>query len=187
MSSTLIRRAGRGASLALLVVVALALAGGNTLAATTIGHSGTTGTYSFVDTSGNPGGRCVYQGTAGAQMFDHARITGPSVWWPASSSSSSGTVGWRLKLQNNSSGSWVTVRTGSLTYATAHKHSAAMFANKGIAWAAPITGHERVLVVLVWYNPGLTVMGKATVLIQHYRRGYDGSVGSTCIFRHPDF
>jgi hypothetical protein len=166
-----VRRVGRGASLAALVMLILALSGGEALAAHQVGHVGTTGRYSFTDTVSMPGARCVYAGAAGTWEFDHATVRPPLVFWPLNSSSNSGTVGWRLKLQHLTNGVWSNVLHTGVTKATARKHVSAMFARKTITWMppAPNSGLFRVEVALIWFRTNGTVMGRTLVVIDHNR------------------
>jgi len=158
-------------SLAILVTIALALGGGEALAAHQVGHVGSTGRFSFTDTAAAPGARCVYTGAAGTWEFDHATVKAPLVFWPLRSSSNSGMVGWRLKLQHLSGGVWSNVLTTGITKTTATKHVSAMFGSRTITWMppAPNSGKFRVEVALIWFHPNGTVMGRTLVVIDHYR------------------
>ena len=174
-------RLGRGAAASLVLLAGLMLSGGQALAATQLSHSGHRGHYSFTDTVGSPGARCVYQGAAGSQNFDHARVKAPKVYWPTSGvPASSGTVGWRLKLQHWDGHEWDTVRTTSEVRNWATTTTPAPFSSRSVLWAAPHDRKYRVLVKIRWLTPDADPIGSATVRIDHYRRTYDDSVGSAC-------
>jgi hypothetical protein len=180
MTRSLSWRLGRGASVTLVLLASLVLTGGEALAATQVAHSGQTGAYSFTDTTAAPGARCVYQGTLGHSDFDHARVKAPTVYWLSSGAFHSGTVGWRLLLQHWNGSSWVTVRTTSEARGLATRTTPAPLSTRNVSWAPPANRKYRVEVKIRWMTPDATTIGKVVVVIDHYRRSYDGSVGASC-------
>jgi len=171
----------------LVGLACLLLAGGQTLAATRLHRSGTTGSYSFVDTVAAPGAFCAYEGAAGSQNFNHARVKAPKIYWPGSTGVNSGTVGWRLKLQHWNGHSWDTVRITSEVRGTATTTHAAPLTARNVAWAAPHDRKYRVVTKLRWMTPDASTIGYVLVLIDNYRRGYDDSVGAACKAVVPSF
>ena len=183
-------RLGRGAAVSLVLLASLALNGGPALAATQVHRSGHIAHYSFTDTVGSPGARCNYQGAAGSQNFDTARVKAPRIYWrssPAFGSTGSGTVGWRIKLQHWDGHEWDTVRTTSEVRNLATTTTPAPFTARKVAWAAPHDRKYRVLVKIRWLTPDDEVIGSVVVRIDHYRRSYDDSVGSACKAVVPSF
>lgn len=171
----------------LVLLASLALSGGETLAATQVAHSGPTGVYSFVDTSSSPGARCVYEGSAGADEFNHARVPAPKVYWLSTGAFHSGTVGWRLKLQHWNGHSWTTVRTTSEARGGATRTHPASLSTRNVSWAAPHDHSYRVEVKIRWMTPDAETIGSVLVVIDHYRRTYDRSVGASCLAHVPHF
>jgi len=166
--------------LILVVLASLASTGGQMLAATRLHHSGTTGRYRFVDTIESPGARCVYEGAAGSQNFEHARVKAPSVYWPTADAFAQGTVGWTLKLQHWDGDEWDTVKTTSEARGHATRTTPAPLVTRNVYWAAPHTRKYRVLVKIRWMTPDAETIGSVLVRIDHFRRTYDGSVGPDC-------
>jgi len=180
MTRSMSWRLGRGASATLVLLASLALTGGQTLAATPVAHSGSTGHYSFTDTTSSPGAKCVYQGTAGHQDFDHARVKAPTVYWLSTGAFHSGTVGWRVLLQHWNGLSWDTVRTTSEARGHATRSTPAPLSTRNVSWAAPHNRKYRVEVKVRWMTPDAETIGSVLVVIDHYKHTYDGSVGSSC-------
>jgi hypothetical protein len=182
MTRSLSWRPGRGATLTLVLLACLALSGGQALAATRIGHSGETGHYSFTDTTAAPGGRCVYIGVSGLWTFQRAKVKAPKIYWPTSSAFHSGTVGWLLKLQHWDGHAWHTVRSTPEARGHATKTTPAALATLSVHRAGPHDRKYRVLVKIRWMTPDAETIGSVLVRIDHLRRDYDNSVGSTCKF-----
>jgi len=183
VARTSVRRFVSGASLATLTAAMLTFGGGGALAAHQVGSSGTIGTYSWTDTGAQPAGTCNYNGggTLGHVYIVSVKVTAPdTVFWPAGTGASSGTVGFRVKLQHLTGGAWSTVNTGSEATATATRTTSAMFGQRHVNWNGPLTGRDRALVILTWYTPSMTVMGRAKVVIDHYRNNYDHLGRSYC-------
>jgi hypothetical protein len=182
------RRLARGATLALLVLSSLALLTPlSASAATVLSTSGSAGHYSFTDSVGSPGARCIYQGAAGSQNFDRMKVNAPTIYWPSANAFPNGTVGWRIRLQHFNAGTWTTVRQSKEYRGFATKTVAASLGDRVIAYAPPHTQKYRAVVVVRWMTPDAETIGSATVLIDHYRRGYDGSVGPSCKAVVPSF
>lgn len=161
----------------------IALGGSGALAAHQVGSSGTTGSYSWTDSAGHPAGVCDYNGggAAGHTYIVQVKVKAPdTVFWPAGTGSNSGTVGFKVKLQHRSGGVWSTVNTGSEATTTARRHTSAMFGTRKVAWDGPNTGKDRALAVLTWYTPGMAVLGRVQVVIDHYSNNYDGIKRSFC-------
>jgi hypothetical protein len=175
-------RAWRGPSLAVLAATCLVLGGSDVFAAHQVGQTGVIGNYAFTDTAGTPAGYCNYNGggTAGHVYLVAIRVNPPTAYWPAGQASNHGTIGFRLKLQHLSGGVWHNVNTGAEAQAPATVHSSALFGPRHVAWAGPNTGRDRALAVLSWYRPDTTVLGRARVVIDHYRSGFDGITRSYC-------
>ena len=182
------RRLARGATLALLVLSSLAvLSPLSASAATVLSTTGSAGHYSFTDTAGSPGARCIYQGAAGSQNFDRMTVTAPTIYWPSGDAFPNGTVGWRIRLQHYNAGVWTTVRHTAEFRNTATKTVPAVLSNRTISWAPPHNQKYRAVVVVRWMTPDATTIGSALVRIDHYRHGYDGTVGSSCKAVVPSF
>ncbi|MEA2622000.1 MAG: hypothetical protein QOH61_910 [Chloroflexota bacterium] len=189
MTGSLIRRFVGGTSLATLTAVMIALGGGEVLAAHQVGSSGTTGSYSWTDTAAHPAGVCDYNGggTAGHIYIVQIKVRAPdSVLWPAGTGSSSGRVGFKVKLQHLHGGTWSTVNTGPEASATASRHTSAMFGTRRVHWAGPISGKDRAVAVLTWYRPNDSVLGRAHVVIDHYKNNHDGIGRSYCPVGYSD-
>ena len=69
----------------------------------------------------------------------------------------------------------------------ATRSTPAALADRVIPYAPPHTQKYRAVVVVRWMTPDSETIGSATVLIDHYRRGYDGSVGPSCKAVVPSF
>jgi hypothetical protein len=183
MTRTMLRRSASGAALATIVAVMLALGGGGVLAAHEVAHSGMTGAYSWQDTTAHPAGTCNYYGggTLGHIYVVSVKVKGPStVFWPAGTGSSSGTVGFKVKLQHLSAGAWSTVNTGTEAFATATRTASALFSTRHVDWNGPNTGKDRAEAVLTWYSPSMAIIGRAAVVIDHYSNNYDHVNRSYC-------
>ncbi len=178
----IVGRAWRGASLAILIAACLALGGGDVFAAHQVHQSGTIGSYSFTDTAGNPAGYCNYNGggAAGHTYLVGVKVDAPTAFWPAGQSSHHGTIGYRVKLQHLNGTGWHTVNVGTEQRTSATVHTSAVFGKAHVGWAGSNQGHDRALAVLTWYRPNTTVLGRARVVIDHYRSGFDGITRSFC-------
>ena len=179
MTRSLSWRFGRGATAALVLLATMALCGGEALAATQVSHSGQTGAYSFHDTTTSPGAKCIYEGAAGHSEFQRAHVAAPTVSW-LTGAFHSGTVGWRLLLQHWDGHAWVTVHTTSEARAHATQTTAAHLSARSVVTAGPHNRKYRVMVKIRWMTPDAETIGSVHVLIDHYRRDYDDSVGSSC-------
>lgn len=188
MSGSFIRRAVRGGSLAAVAAaLSLTLVGTEALAWHVVGATGSAGHYSFHDTAGSPGAKCIYGPAAGTWYFDHVRVKAPVVYWPDQNSGNPdehGTVGWRIKIQNWQNGVWVTTDTGPQSFAIAHENSAAPFGFKILYKEPPPGGKYRVQAIVSWYHGNGTLMGRRWVVLDNYRRSYDSSIGAACPGRH---
>lgn len=183
MHATLIRRAIGGTALATLTAALLALGGSGVMAARQVGHSGTTGSYSWMDTGAHPAGICDYNGggAAGHTYIVRIKVKAPSsVYWPSGTGSNSGTVGFKVSLQHLQNGVWSTVNTGPEARKTATRQTSAMFGMRSVGWAGPLSGRDRALAILTWYTPGMSVLGRVRVVIEHYRNNHDGIQRSYC-------
>jgi hypothetical protein len=130
--------------------------------------SGTTGTYSVTDTGGSPGVTCNYTADFPNHYLQSFSVRGPSVKWPSSSSSTSGTVGWWATVQRYTS-HWVTVKVGAHATATASKTVAATFAKTTVKYSTGTASDYRVVVHIAWYTPTSTLLGSASHNVAHYR------------------
>jgi hypothetical protein len=183
VSRSMVSRALRGSSLALLVTTAIALSGSGALAAHTVNSSGAPGSYAWTDTAAHPGGYCNYNGggTLGHVYITYVRVNAPThVFWPTGQTDTSGTVGLKVILQHQSGVTWNTVNTSSETYSMASTTSSASFGARRVAWNGPITGRDRAKVVLTWYDGSSSVIGRAQVVIDHYANGHDGNTRTYC-------
>jgi hypothetical protein len=180
-----IRRIARGASLAVAVAAGAAMAGGTTLAATPVAHSGPQGHYSFTDTVGTPGAKCFYGNDAGHFEFDRIKVFGPSVKWLTNDAFNSGAVRLTIRLQHQAGSTWTTVAHTGESQVFASKTHASTFPDKVVHWngISPHTNHFRAEAYIRWVTPDATTIGSVTVLLDHYRVGYDGSVHSSCAAR----
>ncbi len=189
MSGSFVRRVLRGGFLASTIVAAVALGGGTTLAAHQVGHSGTTGSYSWTDSSAHPAGLCDYTGggAAGHTYIVGVRVNAPATAkWPTGQASTWGYVGFRVELQHLSGGSWTTVNWGPQTTANATTTASAMLSNRRVAWAGPLTGKDRGLAVLTWYRPNWSILGSARVVIDHYANNFDSVARAYCPVSYCD-
>ena len=151
MSRAFVRGALRSGSLAVIVAAAVALGSGTALAAHQVGHGGTTGSYSWVDSTAHPAGLCDYNGggAAGHVYIVDVRVDHPATaFWPQSVASTWGYVGFRVELQHRSGGVWTTVNWGSQTVAKATTTMSATLANRRVNWAGPLQGKDRGLALL---------------------------------------
>ena len=183
MAGSLVRRLVGGASLATLTAAMLALGGSGALAAHQVSNTGTTGSYTWTDTTAHPAGVCNYNGggTAGHLYIVSVKVKAPTtVFWPAGTGSNSGTVGFKVKLQHLTAGVWSTVNTGAEATDTATKTTSAMFGTRHVDWNGPLTGKDRALAVLTWYSPSMTIIGRTTVVIDHYFNNSDHVARSYC-------
>jgi hypothetical protein len=187
MTRSMSWRLGKGATMTFALLASLVLTGGQTLAATRLDRSGTTGPYHFTDTTTAPGARCIYQGTAGAQDFDRVKVKAPTVKWIQTGAFHSGTVGWRIKLQHWNGHVWSTVRTTSEQRGFATQTHAAPLTARTVNWAPPHDRRYRVITKIRWMTPDAETIGSVIVRIDHYRRTFDGSVGSSCPAQIADF
>jgi hypothetical protein len=183
MFGTHLSRWLRGASIAGLSAALVALGGTGALAAHQAGSSGMPGPYSWTDTSSEPAGLCDYEGggTAGHTYIVRVKVSAPTtVLWPHDASSNAGTVGFKVKLQHLSGGTWHHVNTGSEATSTATEDSSAAFGPRSVYWAGPNTGRDRAVAVLTWYNPDMSILGRVSVVIDHYRNNHDHVRRSYC-------
>lgn len=183
MTGSFVRRVVRSGSLATLVATAIALGGNGVLAAHQVASSGSPGAYAWTDTAAHTGGYCNYNGggTAGHVYIAYVRVNAPNtVFWPTGQADTSGTVGFKVILQHRSGGGWHNVNTGTEAFATASTTSSASFPARRVAWAGPNTGHDRAKVVLTWYDAQQWTVGRAQVVIDHYRNGHDHITRSYC-------
>lgn len=178
-SLSLVRRS-RGLWLVSTILV-LALAGeGGALAAHEVSHTGTIGAWSITDTAGSPGVRCVYEGAAGSWYLQKVKVPAPTIYGTSSHLRS---VGYRLLLQYKTASGWVTSQKGPLISGPASTSTAATLTGSNIVrnpGLSPNGRKYRVELKLIWYRANASVQGIAYVLVDHLRRGYDGSVGATC-------
>jgi hypothetical protein len=183
MPGSFVNRSLRGASFALVTAALIAVGGNSALAAHQVGSSGTPGSYSWEDTAAHPAGLCDYNGggTAGHTYLVRIKVKPPTnVLWPHDTESNAGTVGFRVKLQHLSAGAWTTVNMGSEATATATEDSPAAFGGRSVYWAGPNTGRDRAVAVLSWYNPDMSVLGRVSVAIDHYRNNHDHARRAYC-------
>lgn len=179
-----IRGAARRGSLA-VIAASLVLAGGDVFAAHTVGRTGVTGHYAFVDTPAAPGAKCFYAALQGQWEFNYVRVKPPKVYWPTSSAFSSGTVGFTVRLQHWNGLRWTTVNASRESRAVGSKTIPAPFSARTVMWAPPHDRRYRAEVRLRWLTPDATVIGKALVVLDNYRIGYSGTVGSACRAEAP--
>lgn len=165
---------------ALTFVAALAIGGGETLAATPTAKHSPVGPWSYVDTTSSPAAKCFYMGTVGAIEFDHVVVQPPTVRWYGAHHRTSGTVGWVIKLQHWDGSHWDTVRTTSEARGIATRTVAAPLHKRSVAWAAPHNRKYRVVVRIRWMTPDAETIGSVLVRIDHYRRDFDHATGSAC-------
>ena len=171
---------GRGATLAVTLLVALLLTAGSALAATPVSHSGATGLATWSDTSSKPGATCLYDGTSGHQVLAHVKVKPPTVFWLSHGDTSSGTIGFLVKLQHWDGSHWRTVAITSEAKAVATRTSAASLSSRRTVRPEQHSRKYRIVVRLRWLKPDGHALGIAYVRIDHYRRSYDGSVGGRC-------
>ena len=167
----LIRTQIRGGVAAAAFGIALLLASSPVAADS---RSGTTGTYAVTDTRGSPGVTCNYTAEYPNHYLQSLGVRGPSVKWPSSSSSTSGTVGWWATVQRFGNSGWVTVKTGAHKTATASKTAAATFPKQTVKYYSSSDNDYRVVVHIAWYTPDATLLGSATHNVAHYRGVYPG-------------
>lgn len=183
--------------------VLLALFAALSFGPTTLADSehGVTGDHLFTDDSSNPGAMCKYsEPSPGTFWLAKFVVTPPSAWWPDHDSNKNnehGTVGWRVTVQNDASGSYKTVKQTSYQKKTAYEDSQNPY---GAATKAPfskitvsINGHNytpdttwRINVRINWYRGNGSIMGFAnhTVVWYGYKFGSENGflpVSGSCI------
>jgi hypothetical protein len=171
---------------------ALAFAAAMSFGQTALADSehGQTGNHLFTDDSSHPGVMCKYVNTqAHPDVFWLAQFVAqpPSAWWPDQDSNKNnehGTVGWRMTIQNDATGSYKTVKQTSYQKKTAYEDSQAQYDPSTKApfskIAVNINGHNytadttwRINVRINWYRSNGSVLGFAnhTVIWYGYKLG----------------
>ena len=183
MTRSMSWRLGRGASVMLVLLASLALAGGEALAATQVHHSGHDRCLLLPRTRpAPPAPQCVYQGTAGP--FGVRSRPGQGT---------QGVLAWldrrvpqrhrRLAADAPALGR---PRMGHRAHhaprlvASRPRTHAAPLSTRNVAWAAPHDRKYRVEVKVRWMTPDAETIGSVLVSIDHLKRDYDGSVGAAC-------
>lgn len=183
------RRAKQALGIVVLTAALLPLGVSPLLAATMVSHSGTIGHVKIKDTASKPGATCHYSGAAGTLYFDGMTVRGPKVEFPdVTSGVDHGKVGRRVLLQHASGGAYTTFATSTQQKISATDSAFSTFPHKLQNWMGAVTGGTwRAEVVLTWYNPGGSVRGSATYVIDNHLREFNGSVSSSCPAKHHDF
>jgi hypothetical protein len=166
-----------------MATLAVALGGGDAMAATPVSQSGVVGNVTFQDSPTTPQARCLFDGAAGHSYFSGMRVKAPSIFWPNQSISTPnehGTVGWRVKVQHWNGASWATVNTSPESQATASENTAAAFVTKTVPHGLTVSHRYRALVVITWYTGPSSQLGQAKVLIDWYRRIANGKAYTSC-------
>lgn len=180
-------RISRAASVVALAGVAVALVASSALAATQTSHSGTIGSVKFSDSDTHPGATCTYQGAAGSLYFSGVQVKGPKVMWPNTSAGADhGWVAFRVQIQHFDGATWSVVKQSSPTKMAVSDSAWTSFAAKNLSWPGPNSHIYRASVSLKWITAGGSTEGRATYVLDHQRRGYDNSVGTACVGRHPN-
>lgn len=194
MSRSVTRHARRALGVLALSAAFVSLAGSSSLAATLQHHTGTIGPARFTDTSEKPGATCTYEGAAGTQYFTGMTLRGPRVKYPdqdpALGHEDYGKVGYKIQLQHQTgSGPWQNYVTSPEVKLTAYDDVWFKFPVRTQNWsgATSLGGKWRAEVILTWYKLDKSVLGTGYWTIDNYKRGYNGSVGSTCKGRWSAF
>jgi hypothetical protein len=164
---------------ALVGLLAVLVASAPVLASTELGHTGTVGTHSLLDTMTNPGAICTYSEKTPSDYYWEGKLTYLSVRPPrVRAIAGSQRVGWRffVERQTNSSGPWTTTYTSPVQKKTTTTTADAAFTRMGINVNVPTSGHDasptylyRVRVRMFWYYPSGSVQGTATHRVDWYK------------------
>jgi hypothetical protein len=159
---------------------------------------GQTGNYLWTDDSTHRGANCKYsEASSGAYWLAKFVVMPPSAWWPDQDSNKNkehGTVGWRVTVQNDASGSYKTVKQTSYQKKTAYEDSQAPYGSSTKAPFTKITvkvnGKNytpdttwRLNVRVNWYRANGSVLGFAN----HTVIWYGMKLGSSPALTTQDF
>jgi hypothetical protein len=189
VTHVLSRNAKRVLATVVLTGALLSVGGLPASAATLVSHSGTPGPTTLKDTATAPGAECTYEGAAGTQYFSGMTLRAIKVEYPdLTINPDHGKAGYRIVLQHASTGgTFSTFVTSPEWKMDVQDSQFAKFPKRSQGWNTAKAGKWRAEAVLTWYNPGGTVIGKSTWLIDNYTRDFNGSVAGTCPGKHFDF
>ena len=175
------RRSLRGLVIAALATSAIALSGGSVIGAHEIGRTGTPGGWTLPDRAADPAARCSYTGggvlggtyLTGIRQLNDVEIAGTTTGLRS--------VAVRPIIQHRVSGTWVTVKKGTLVSGNASRSSAAVLSTGLTSFGVTQQPKNpfRLVLKLTWYRADASVKGTRTVLVDSYVKR-DLGVGSRC-------
>ena len=174
-------RSFRGLVIAALVTAAIGLSGGSALGAHQLSQSGAPGSWVLPDTAANPAAKCSYNGggVLGGQYLTGIRLRNDVELWGTTSSLRS--VAMRPLVQHRISGTWKTVKKGTLVSGNASASNSAVLAGGLTTFGVKPQPKNpfRLAVKLIWYAADASVQGTRIVLVDSYARPGAG-VGDRC-------
>ncbi|MEA2676769.1 MAG: hypothetical protein QOJ81_910 [Chloroflexota bacterium] len=158
------------------------------LADTELGHTGTVGAHSLLDTTALPGGQCAYQHLAAYDVNKLKSMVARSPRVKAVAGKSSQLVGYRVIVQRRSGSIYSNnVWTDKFTSAehtamTSDTANAYFGANPSITVTVPfgpdqqdVYAEYRIVMKLIWHNSDGSIQGTAMHRVGHYNSFKTGS------------
>lgn len=161
--------------------------------------TGQVGHYQIADVDGDEIVNCRYNDTGTKLKLDKFVAKAPQAWWPDTDSDNdnqSGTVGWRIRIDQSSStegaGPWTATYTSSWVKKTAHEDQpfhdaadAAPFTGRGITWNRSGDKSYRVTYILRWFRRNGTTLGTAkhTIVFYNLTGDANGEFSGFCLNR----
>jgi len=172
------------------VTVALLVGAQPVAADTELGHTGTVGLHSLLDTPGNPGATCKYKYLSEYQIGRLKRIVVFPPRMRAVAGKDAQTVGWNFTVQRREaglggSGPWENRYTSpEMTAVTDDAHNAS-FDQASVSVTTPFgpdvedaIALYRVHIKMFWHRPNGSVQGTAKHRVNYYRSVYTNRSGS---------
>jgi hypothetical protein len=167
--------------IAALATSAIVLSGGSALGAHPIGSTGSPGGWTLPDSAANPAARCSYNGggvlggtyLTGIRQRNDVEIAGTTAGLRS--------VAVRAIVQHRVSGTWTTVRRGTLVSGNASRSSPAVLSTGLTTFGVTQQPKNpfRLALKLIWYRADASVKGTRTILVDSYAKR-DSGVGSRC-------
>lgn len=174
-------RSFRGLVVAALATAAIGLSGGTALGAHQVAHTGTPGSWVLPDTAANPGAKCSYNGggVAGGTYLTGIRQRNAVEIFGTSSQLRSVAV--RPIIQHKISGTWTTVKKGTLVSGNATASSSVVLSTGLTSFGVTPQPKRpfRLALKLIWYRADASIQGTRTILVDRYALR-DGGVGGQC-------
>jgi hypothetical protein len=167
------------------LILGLLLGAQPAFADTELGHTGTVGVHSLVDTTNNGGAFCFYNHPYGTSQLKSIEVTPPRM--KALNGQSAQKVGWRAIVQRKfgsiyTNNAWIDKFTSAEFTAIANDASyVSVWYPAAISVTVPYgpnaqgqLAQYRVFVKMIWHTPNGQVQGTALHRVDHYNKNFGG-------------